>query len=260
MSRILHHLDRIGLLGGQGGDASDFLGHTDDCTKGEIQMKRLDKLGKTLVPTFMFVLLAACVSSEGDDQLSRAEALPDEGVTALDPDLDDSAPMMEEQLPLLFDFTQRDAFKSWRTVDDRVMGGVSRSRLFLADGFATFQGNLSLENNGGFASVRSPELDDTLEDVDKIRLKVRGDGRSYQLSIRTDRVFDGVRYRTSFETEADVWQEVVLSLEDFRPTWRGRRVPGAPELFAPDIRSFGFMVADKQAGQFRLDVEWLGAE
>ena len=79
------------------------------------------------------------------------------------------------------------------------------------------------------------------------------------LSIR-DRVFDGVRYRTSFETEADVWQEVVLSLEDFRPTWRGRRVPGAPELFAPDIRSFGFMVADKQAGQFRLDVEWLGAE
>jgi len=162
-------------------------------------------------------------------------------------------------VPLLFDFTGSEGFKSWRTVDDRVMGGVSRSRLFLGDGYATFQGNLSLENNGGFASVRSPEIEETLEDIEEIHLKVRGDGRSYQLSIRTDRVFDGVRYRTSFETEEDVWKEVVLSLQDFRPTWRGRRVPGAPKLAATDIRSFGFMVTDKQEGQFRLDVEWLGA-
>ena len=220
-------------------------------------MKRVDMSGKTLVPTFAFVFLTACVSSEGEP--AQSEARPEGGVVSALRVSEESSPMMDEQ-PLLFDFTQRDAFKSWRTVDDRVMGGVSRSRLFLADGYATFQGNLSLENNGGFASVRSPELDDTLEGVDKIRLKVRGDGRSYQLSIRTDRVFDGVRYRSSFETEADVWQEVVLSLEDFRPTWRGRRVPGAPELSAPDIRSFGFMVTDKQEGQFRLDVEWLGAE
>ena len=223
-------------------------------------MKRRDILRNTLVPSFAFVLASACISSEGESEDASAPARPDEGVVSNAPSGTDGSPVTEEPRPLLFDFTGSEGFKSWRTVDDRVMGGVSRSRLFLGDGHATFQGNLSLENNGGFASVRSPEIEGALKDIDKVRLKVRGDGRSYQLSIRTDRVFDGVRYRTSFETEEDVWQEVVLSLKDFRPTWRGRRVPGAPKLAAPDIRSFGFMVTDKQEGQFRLDVEWLGAE
>ncbi len=54
--------------------------------------------------------------------------------------------------------------------------------------------------------------------------------------------------------------EVSLPLEDFRPTWRGRTVPGAPVLLPEDIRSFGFMVTDKQEGDFRLDVESLSAE
>jgi NADH dehydrogenase [ubiquinone] 1 alpha subcomplex assembly factor 1 len=160
----------------------------------------------------------------------------------------------------LFDFTSNVGFQSWRTVDDRVMGGVSWSRMIPQEHFASFQGTLSLENNGGFASVRSPELDERLENIDSIRLKVRGDGRTYQLSIRTDRVFDGVRYRTSFDTEEGVWEEVVLSLGDFSPTRRGRRVPGTPDLRASDVRSFGLMVADKQDGQFRLDVESLSAE
>ena len=126
--------------------------------------------------------------------------------------------------------------------------------------FASFQGDLSVENNGGFASVRSPELQEMLEGVDAIRLKVRGDGRDYQLSIRTDRTSSGVRYRTSFPTEPGAWTEVLLPLEKFRPTWRGRSVPGAPQLAAEDVRSFGFMVSDKQVGQFRLDVESLIAE
>jgi hypothetical protein len=168
----------------------------------------------------------------------------------------EEAPDMQK----LFDFNSNVRFQNWRTVDDRVMGGVSRSRMIPQERFASFQGNLSLENNGGFASVRSPELEERLDSVDEVKLKVRGDGRTYQLSIRTNRAFDGVRYRTSFETEDGVWEEVSLPLEDFNPTWRGRRVPGAPDLRAVDVRSFGLMVADKQDGQFRLDVESLSVQ
>lgn len=169
---------------------------------------------------------------------------------------------IEEMTPMteLFDFTSGESFQSWRSVDDRVMGGVSRSRMIPQERFVSFQGNLSLENNGGFASVRSPDLDERLEDVDSIKLKVRGDGRTYQLSIRTDRVSNGVRYRASFDTEDGVWEEVVLSLRDFSPTWRGRRVPGTPDLRASDVRSFGLMLADKREGQFRLDLQGLSAE
>ena len=57
---------------------------------------------------------------------------------------------------LVFEFTGPRAVDAWRAIDDRVMGGVSRSRLRhdLA-GHAVFEGEVSLEQNGGFASVRS---------------------------------------------------------------------------------------------------------
>lgn len=42
----------------------------------------------------------------------------------------------------------------WAAIDDRVMGGISRGRLrHDAAGHAVFEGNVSLERNGGFASA-----------------------------------------------------------------------------------------------------------
>ena len=45
--------------------------------------------------------------------------------------------------------------ENWRIVNDDVMGGISTSELYLNDDKnLIFNGNLSLENNGGFASSR----------------------------------------------------------------------------------------------------------
>jgi uncharacterized surface protein with fasciclin (FAS1) repeats len=54
----------------------------------------------------------------------------------------------------LMDFA--DDSQRWRIVNDDVMGGISDSRFRIDGGKAVFTGRLSLENNGGFASVRSP--------------------------------------------------------------------------------------------------------
>lgn len=59
-------------------------------------------------------------------------------------------------LALLFDFTDPSAANAWHAIDDRVMGGISRSTLrHDPAGHAVFEGTVSLERNGGFASVRS---------------------------------------------------------------------------------------------------------
>lgn len=56
----------------------------------------------------------------------------------------------------LFDFTDPSAANAWHAIDDRVMGGISRSTLrHHPAGHALFEGTVSLERNGGFASVRS---------------------------------------------------------------------------------------------------------
>jgi monofunctional biosynthetic peptidoglycan transglycosylase len=149
----------------------------------------------------------------------------------------------------------------WRAVNDGVMGGISSGGMVRVDEVLRFEGMLSLENNGGFASVRRL-IDDDLSMAHSVRLLLRGDGREYQFRLRVDDRWDGIAWRAKFLTTGD-WQTVVLGLSDFEPVFRGRLVKDAGALTADKIRQIGLMLADKRAGPFRLDIrsiEFLGAE
>jgi len=149
----------------------------------------------------------------------------------------------------------------WRPVDDVVMGGVSRSTFERAGaGVARFSGNVSLENFGGFASVRTPPRDWDAAGAQAFLLRVRGDGKTYKFTLRTDDSFDGVQYQARFTPVAGEWTELRLPVASFVPTFRGRTVPGAPTLDPARVRSLGFMISDKQAGPFELLVDHIRVE
>ena len=148
---------------------------------------------------------------------------------------------------------------AWRVVNDTVMGGRSRSRGVEGEESLLFEGQLSLENNGGFTSIRSSTIGTLSAESSDIQLRVRGDGRAYQLLLQTMRTRRGVSYQHSFETRAGEWVVVELPLSAFRAKWRGRFVAGAPQLGAEDIRSVGFLLADKIAGPFRLEIAEISA-
>jgi NADH dehydrogenase [ubiquinone] 1 alpha subcomplex assembly factor 1 len=59
----------------------------------------------------------------------------------------------------------------WRIVNDGVMGGLSSSKAIVEDDKIIFSGNVSLENNGGFASLRSPVKDYNFERFQELKLK-----------------------------------------------------------------------------------------
>lgn len=155
----------------------------------------------------------------------------------------------------LFLFARPEAVAAWSAIDDRVMGGVSRSALrFDPAGHAVFGGQVSAENNGGFASVRAPVSPPPAGDIDAIELAVRGDGHRYKLNLRTDRGFDGVNYQAAFEPPAGQWVTLRLPLDPFEPSWRGRAVPSAPPLRGARIEQVGLMIADRQFGTFALAI------
>lgn len=161
----------------------------------------------------------------------------------------------------LFRFDSAASVTDWYAIDDAVMGGVSRSRLrHDAAGHAVFEGVLSLDNRGGFASVRSRPRDLGAAGAVAYLLEARGDGRRYKLNLRTDDAFDGVNYQAEFEPPAGAWASVRLPLDAFAPTFRGRHVPGAPPLDPARLRQVGLLIADRQAGSFSLDVRSMGAE
>ncbi|PRY73708.1 CIA30 family protein [Halomonas ventosae] len=158
----------------------------------------------------------------------------------------------------LIDFQHADEATRWRAINDDVMGGVSRGGLHGEDGVGVFRGETSLENNGGFASVRrAPEAFD-LGAHPGIELCVRGDGRRYQLRLYTDQLPQGAAYRATFQPEAGEWQRVALLWHEFEAVFRGRRLEDAPPLDPAAIRQVGLLIADRRPGPFRLEVAWLG--
>jgi len=156
---------------------------------------------------------------------------------------------------LLFDFRDPDAVNDWAAIDDRVMGGVSRSRLrHHPAGHAVFEGEVSLERNGGFASVRSSAGARGKPGASACVIEVRGGGKQVKLSLLTDDGFDSLNYQASFAPDGDAWQTIQLPLTAFRASFRGRDVPGAPALDAARIRQVGLVIAARQAGPFALDI------
>lgn len=152
-------------------------------------------------------------------------------------------------------FHAPESVDGWTAIDDRVMGGVSSSRMtFDPDGHAVFEGVVSKDNGGGFASVRHAEL--RLGDASTVgyRLQVRGDGRRYKLNLRMDAALDGVNYQAVFQPPADRWVDVVLPLNVFSPRFRGQPVPNAPTLRTERVCQVGWMVADGQIGAFQLAI------
>lgn len=149
---------------------------------------------------------------------------------------------------------------SWRSINDGVMGGLSAGGMVQTDEGLSFKGTLSLENNGGFSSVRRAVSQD-LSSATAIRIVVRGDGREYQFRIRQDNGFDGVAWRAVFPSSAE-WQQIDIAFDEFAPVFRGRPVPQAGPVVPSAIRQIGFLVADKKAGEFWLEIrsiEFIGA-
>ena len=167
---------------------------------------------------------------------------------------------MTTQEKTLYNFDGQDASARWVRVNDGVMGGLSQSNLALTpDGTALFSGTLSLENNGGFASVRTYPHDFGLEGYTGVRLRVKGDGRRYKLRVRTGDRLDGPAYEADFATRAGEWQTVELPFAELRPTFRGRSLRNMPTLTGAVVQQIGFMIADKTPGAFELEIDWVRA-
>ena len=96
------------------------------------------------------------------------------------------------------------------------------------------------------------------ENLNRDRLRIRGDGKRYKLRLQTD-VRSSVSYAQSFETTEGVWMDVRLRFENFVPVYFGREVKNAPKLDPENIRTFGIMISGKQEGEFRIEIDTIAA-
>jgi monofunctional biosynthetic peptidoglycan transglycosylase len=85
-----------------------------------------------------------------------------------------------------------------------------------------------------------------------------GDGKMYRLRIHSESTGNNIAYNASFETTPENWKLVYIPFSSMVPTYFGYIVD-AGKLDTSKISSFGFMLSDKQPGEFDLQVDWIRA-
>ena len=162
------------------------------------------------------------------------------------------------QTMLLFDFQPNSDLSNWYVVDDGVMGGRSQGGFRLdEDGHAVFSGKVSLENNGGFSSLRYSFREKEVSPYQKVVLRLKGDGKRYQFRVKSSR-YDRASYIQYFTTNGE-WQEIEVQLRDLYPSFRGRRL-NRPNYPGEEMAEIAFLIGNKKAESFRLLIDKIELE
>lgn len=154
---------------------------------------------------------------------------------------------------LLFDFATGSSLGQWVVINDGVMGGRSRGSLGLnEEGHGVFSGEISLENYGGFSSIRCRAGTISVAGYGSVVLRVKGDGKRYQFRIREKQAhyYSYVQY---FDTSG-AWEDIELPLGDFYPTFRGRNLD-LPNFGGNGLEEIGILIGNKKAEKFSLLID-----
>jgi NADH dehydrogenase [ubiquinone] 1 alpha subcomplex assembly factor 1 len=154
---------------------------------------------------------------------------------------------------IIFDFNKTSNIKNWIVIDDVVMGGKSSGSFNLnSDGYGVFVGDISLENNGGFSSVRYRFEKILINKSTKISVRIKGDGKKYQFRIKSNSG-DYYSYISPFSTTGE-WQEIEIPLKDMYPSFRGRKLD-QPNFSNDAIEEITFLIGNKNKEKFLLLID-----
>jgi monofunctional biosynthetic peptidoglycan transglycosylase len=161
--------------------------------------------------------------------------------------------------PLLFDFGVGKDFGRWTIVNDGVMGGLSQSKASLEADAVLFTGNVSLQNNGGFVSLRGPLGNYDLSSYTYCEIRFKADtSRKFELLIEKETPFYLPKFRTKFMGTANEWQTIRIPLKDLEVSRMGSTIQeGIDPGILRGIQRIGFILADKQEGSFQLWIDYL---
>ncbi len=154
---------------------------------------------------------------------------------------------------LIVDFNKDSVLNDWIVINDSVMGGVSSSTFQLTtDGNGIFEGNISLDNKGGFSSVRYNTIKTIVKGYSKVLIQLKGDGKDYQFRIRTN-VGDSSSFIAPFSTTGE-WQKIEFSLHQMFPSLRGKRLD-LPNFDGEYFESITFLIGNKKKEHFKLLID-----
>jgi hypothetical protein len=153
----------------------------------------------------------------------------------------------------VFDFNKNSELNQWYLINDTVMGGRSNSSFKInKEGHVSFSGYVTTANNGGFASVRYDCDIDDVKTASHVLLRVKGDGKKYQLRFKKERS-DYYSHIYNFKTSGE-WETISIPMEEMYASYRGRTLD-VPNFKADQIREISILIGNKKNEEFELLID-----
>ena len=159
---------------------------------------------------------------------------------------------------MIFDFTKDTGLQNWYVMDDTVMGGVSAGKMGVnAEGHGIFEGYVSLDNNGGFSSIRYNAGKTMLQGYSKFVIALKGDGKAYQFRVKT-KSSQYYSYIFDFTTTGN-WQTIEIPFSSMYPSFRGRTLNMA-NFSGEYLEETGFLIGNKKEEDFKLAIDYISVQ
>ncbi len=162
-----------------------------------------------------------------------------------------------------FNFGTNSNSQNWRVVNDSVMGGLSKSEIKLSENTLLFKGETSLENNGGFASIRTSFNPGTLKGCKTMTIKFKSNttNRSFGISLKDKERFYMPYFKHVFSPKTNSWQTLTVNLENFKP-YRISETYNAkmPLSYLDNVFTLVLIISDKKQGDFDIELDYIKFE
>lgn len=154
---------------------------------------------------------------------------------------------------IIFDFNKKCNIYEWKVVDDIVMGGKSKGSLQLhPDGYGVFEGDISLENSGGFSSIQYKFDKIKVKPYNVVSFRIKGIKSSFQVGIK-ESVETEYTYIAEFSTSGN-WEVIEIPLKSMYPSYRGEKLD-LPNFSHNQIEEITFLIENGKAEKFQLLID-----
>lgn len=162
------------------------------------------------------------------------------------------------QNEFIIDFGSFAGKPGWEVVNDGVMGGLSQSKVITLSNSIQFSGEISLKNNGGFASLRGGRNYEDLSGYSSVIIKYRSTGQDFALRLLKNDVYYLPYFKHGFQTTDWEWKSLKIPLATFKEYVLSSETGNSiTNQDLEKIKRIGIIVSNKEEGPFKIEIDFI---
>lgn len=149
--------------------------------------------------------------------------------------------------------------QEWVLLSDNIMGGLTKSKIEYTNNSVLLSGNISLDNYGGFSSIKTKYESVDLSEYNGIKIKFKSTNQKFAFTLEDNQNWTQPNFKREFSPKKDdTWEELIIYFKDFQEIKIGELTGNMMKSKSlKNIVRMGIMTYEKKEGPFSLEVDYI---